>query len=97
MQRSFLYIKSLIFFLESGGHLLSHIVSNIVPSAVQVLTIVFGMGTGVTPERIATRNFALQVVSATKSNVDVESLLSYDNIYFGIRDAVATRTPVRAH
>ena len=63
-------------FLESGGHLLSHIVSNIVPSAVQVLTIVFGMGTGVTPERIATRNFALQVVSATKSNVDVESLLS---------------------
>ena len=62
--------------IEFGGHLLSHIVSNIVPSAVQVLTIVFGMGTGVTPERIATRNFALQVVSATKSNVDVESLLS---------------------
>ena len=55
------------------------------------------MGTGVTPERIATRNFALQVVSATKSNIDVESLLSYDNIYFGIRDAVATRTPVRVH
>ena len=61
MQRSFLYIKSLIFFLESGGHLLSHIVSNIVPSAVQVLTIVFGMGTGVSPERIATGNIMLSV------------------------------------
>ena len=41
--------------LKSGGHLLSHTVSSAVPSAVQVLTIVFGMGTGVSPERIATR------------------------------------------
>ena len=40
----------------SGSHLLSHIVSNIVPSAAWVLTIVFGMGTGVSPKRIATRN-----------------------------------------
>ena len=40
-----------------GGHLLSHTVSSIVPSAVWVLTIVFGMGTGVTPRRIATKNF----------------------------------------
>ena len=39
-----------------GGHLLSHAVSSIVPSAAQVLTIVFGMGTGVSPERIATGN-----------------------------------------
>ena len=41
---------------ESGSHLLSHAVSSIVPSAAQVLTIVFGMGTGVSPERIATGN-----------------------------------------
>ena len=41
--------------IESGIHLLSHAVSSIVPSAAQVLTIVFGMGTGVSPERIATR------------------------------------------
>ena len=41
----------------SGGHLLSHTVSSAVPSAVRVLTIVFGMGTGVSPGRIATRNF----------------------------------------
>ena len=45
--------------IESGSHLLSHIVSNIVPSAAQVLTIVFGMRTGVTPERIATGNLLL--------------------------------------
>ena len=39
----------------SGGHLLSHAVSSIVPSAARVLTIVFGMGTGVSPGRIGTR------------------------------------------
>ncbi len=47
-------IGSLFFKEKSGSHLLSHIVSNIVPSADQVLTIVFGMGTGVSPDRIAT-------------------------------------------
>ena len=40
-----------------GGHLLSHIVSNVVPSAARVLTIVFEMGTGVSPGRIATEMF----------------------------------------
>ena len=40
--------------MRSGSHLLSHAVSSIVPSAARVLTIVFGMGTGVTPGRIAT-------------------------------------------
>ena len=44
-----------IFFFCFGGHLLSHTVSSAVPSAAQVLTIVFGMGTGVSPERIATK------------------------------------------
>ena len=55
------YLKTLssIFQIESGTHLLSHAVSSIVPSAAQVLTIVFGMGTGVSPKRIATRNFLL--------------------------------------
>ena len=45
------------YFFIIGGHLLSHTVSSIVPSAVWVLTIVFGMGTGVTPRRIATKIF----------------------------------------
>ena len=41
---------------NSGSHLLSHTVSSAVPSAAWVLTIVFGMGTGVSPKRIATGN-----------------------------------------
>ena len=44
---------------KSGTHLLSHIVSNIVPSAAYVLTIVFGMGTGVSHKRIGTGNFVI--------------------------------------
>ena len=40
--------------IESGIHLLSHAVSSQVLSAASVLTIVFGMGTGVAPTRIAT-------------------------------------------
>ena len=44
-----------IFFFSFGDHLLAHTVSSAVPSAAQVLTIVFGMGTGVSPERIATK------------------------------------------
>ena len=45
----------IIFIKMSGSHLLSHAVARIVPSAVKVLTVVFGMGTGVTPSRIDTR------------------------------------------
>ena len=47
---------------NSGSHLLSHTVSSAVPSAAWVLTIVFGMGTGVSPKRIATRNIQLSVL-----------------------------------
>ena len=36
-------------FYISGDDLLSHVVSNAVPSALEGLTSVFGMGTGVTP------------------------------------------------
>ncbi len=39
---------------NSGIRLLSHTVSSIVSSAALVLTIVFGMGTGVSPGRIDT-------------------------------------------
>ena len=45
--------------IGSGSHLLSHAVSSRVFSAVQVLTIVFGMWTGVSPARIATRIFSI--------------------------------------
>ena len=43
-----------VVFFWSGAHLLSHTVSSAVPSADWVLTVVFGMGTGVSPTRIAT-------------------------------------------
>ena len=43
------------FFQKFGSHLSFHTVTSIVFSAAQVLTIVFGMGTGVTPRRIATK------------------------------------------
>ena len=41
----------------SGSHLLFHAVARIVPSAAKVLTVVFGMGTGVSPLRITTGQF----------------------------------------
>ena len=44
--------------INPGILLLSHAVSSIVPSAACVLTVVFGMGTGVSHKRIDTRNFA---------------------------------------
>ena len=44
---------------EAGGHLLSHAVPSTVSSAVRVLTIVFGMCTGVPRGRIATSCFLL--------------------------------------
>ena len=50
-------------FFYSGSHLLSHAVSSIVPSAVRGLTIVFGMGTGVTPGRIGTGNILLSLIT----------------------------------
>ena len=42
---------------KSGNHLFFHAVSGIVPSAVLGLTVVFGMGTGISPKRIITRKF----------------------------------------
>ena len=50
--------KWLVLFYKFGSHLLSHTVSSAVSSAAWVLTIVFGMGTGVTPKRIATERLS---------------------------------------
>ena len=64
------YLKTLssIFQIESGTHLLSHAVSSIVPSAAYVLTVVFGMGTGVSHKRIGTGIFVFSWVSAERIN-----------------------------
>ena len=51
--------------LCAGSHLLSHTVSSVVPSAAYVLTIVFGMGTGVSHKRITTGKFRDTKVNAT--------------------------------
>ena len=48
-------------FYKFGSHLLSHTVTSAVPSAAWVLTIVFGMGTGVTPKRIATEKLCVHL------------------------------------
>ena len=57
---------------EAGSHLLSHTVSSAVPSAAYVLTIVFGMGTGVTRKRITTGKFV--VIHYTHAHLDFASL-----------------------
>ena len=54
--------------IESGIHLLSHAVSSIVPSAAYVLTVVFGMGTGVSHKRIGTGNFHFQFRLPSSAN-----------------------------
>ena len=59
--------------IKSGTHLLSHIVSNIVPSAAYVLTVVFGMGTGVSHKRIGTGNS----LSLRKSQVNLPGSLCH--------------------
>ena len=56
------------FFKEPGSHLLSHAVSSIVPSASWVLTIVFGMGTGVSPRRIATGKLVTNLLITKQYN-----------------------------
>ena len=52
------YVLCCFSFFHSGSRLLSRAVSGEVPSAVRALTVVFGMGTGVAPGRIATGNLS---------------------------------------
>ena len=56
-QKTSFFGDPLFFKKCSGAHLFSRVVSNKVPSAVQGLTVVFGMGTGVSPARIDTKTF----------------------------------------
>ena len=62
--------------IKNGVHLCSHIVTNVVFSADQVLTVVFGMGTGVSPSRIATGQFYHCDLSISPDNqVETQPLL----------------------
>ena len=56
-------LSGIFLFYEPGTHLSSHAVSSIVFSAALVLTVVFGMGTGVSPKRIGTRILQVDVLS----------------------------------
>ena len=78
-------------FFKSGIHLLSHIVSNAVPSAVWVLTVVFGMGTGVSPKRIATRNFS--VIQLLLNNWTVKHTSLY--FFFLRKEVIQPHLPIR--
>ena len=53
-QPLYLIISFFLLFKKSGSHLLSHTVSSAVSSAAYGLTVVFGMGTGVSRKRITT-------------------------------------------
>ena len=58
------------YFFWSGSHLLSHTVTSIVSSAAFVLTIVFGMWTGVSQKRIATGKIELDNSTVKNSLLD---------------------------
>ena len=59
LARQVLSQLSYIPFFCSGARLLSHAVSSAVPSAARALTVVFGMGTGVSPGRIGTGSLSV--------------------------------------
>ena len=84
------------FFFLIGSHLLSHAVSSIVPSAAQVLTIVFGMGTGVSPARIATEIRVTKVSADEKWKLRGELVPRCMFTFSSICDAVATEQVVPA-
>ena len=56
--------------MKSGSHLLSHTVTSIVSSAAFVLSIVFGMWTGVSQKRIATGKIELDNSTVKNSLLD---------------------------
>ena len=78
---------SLIVLLESGSHLSSRAVSRQVLSAVCGLTVVFGMGTGVSHNRIATGNSLATNTFKTKHTI--QSFPSYFGQALGLLVSVS--------
>ena len=77
-----------VFLFWSGAHLLSHTVSSAVPSADWVLTVVFGMGTGVSPNRIGTRRIKFYLLD----NSTVKHILLY---FFLRKEVIQPHLPIR--
>ena len=69
--------------LDPGSHLLSRAVSSQVSSAACVLTVVFGMGTGVSHRRITTGNLTSAFSTfKTKHGFHQEAFLFYHIFFF---------------
>ena len=83
--------------MESGTHLLSHAVSSIVPSAAYVLTVVFGMRTGVSPKRIVTGKVLLSFVVSVPASFAVPLTNRQQcNPYFFLRkEVIQPHLPIR--
>ncbi len=78
----------MLFFIGSGDHLFSRAVSHQVSSAAYVLTIVFGMGTGVSHKRIATGSFLFCISKHSKLN----NLITYSLFPFSLERRWSSRT-----
>ena len=92
------------FFQGFGSHLSSHTVPSVVFSAVRVLTIVFGMGTGVSPGRIATKNSGYSVIYTARAGPDhltgvrwIQSLLYILRLSHLRKQAFHLRQPPAVH
>ena len=77
----------MILLKEPGSHLPSHAVSSIVLSAAWGLTFVFGMETGVSPKRIATRYF-LNLLSKIQQ-------YTYPYFFFLRKEVIQPHLPIR--
>ena len=76
-----------IFIKKSGSHLLSHTVSSAVSSAAYGLTVVFGMGTGVSHKRITTSKFFC---------VSPDTLITQQPLLFFLRkEVIQPHLPIR--
>ena len=75
----------------SGSRLLSHAVSSIVPSAARIFTVVFGMGTGVTSARIATRQIYQSYISSLYENMTETQPL----LFFLRKEVIQPHLPIQ--
>ena len=77
------FLNHFAFIIDSGSHLLSRAVSSQVSSAACVLTVVFGMGTGVSHRRITTGNLTSAFSTfKTKHGFHQEAFLFYHIFFF---------------
>ena len=81
----------------SGGLLFSHAVSSIVSSAAHVLTFVFGMGTGVSHERITTGTSSVIFPHSPSGScfLDNQTVHSSPYFFFLRKEVIQPHLPIR--